>query len=163
MSHISLEFVRAQTRDGNADAAPILGIGTLEIVDAGVRFHGRRSRQTLATLAGVIVGFLGVMVAAVGLAEAGTEPRKKLAFVVGIVCGVVPGVGAYRLLHAHLRGPAVDVLVPWSALRVLETGIGRSTLRLVAPDLRGDVTAVATDAASAEMLAALSSDPRLSR
>jgi hypothetical protein len=155
MSRIGVQFVRARTNDGHAHAAPILGAGALEILDEGVRFRGRRTRETVATIVGVIVGVLGVIVAAFVLAEAGAEPRKKLAFAVGIACGVLPGVGAYGVLHAYLRGPAVDVLVPWSALRVLESGAGRYTLRLVAPALRGDVTAVASDAGSAAMLTAL--------
>jgi hypothetical protein len=95
------------------------------------------------------------------LVEAGAEPRKKLALAVGLVCGVLPGIGAYALLHARLRGPTVDVRVPWSALRVLEAGAGGYTLRLVAPDLRGDLIAVPSDAASARMLSALQGHPLL--
>lgn len=155
MSGIRVNFVRAHTHDSNAYAAPILGAGTLEIFDEGVRFRGRRTREMLATLVGVTVGVLGVLAAAFMLADADAQPRKKLALAVGIACGIFPGIGAYALLHAHLRGPTVDVLVPWSALRVLEIEAGRCTLRLVAPDLRGDVAAVASDAASAEMLSLL--------
>lgn len=155
MSRIRVEFVRASTKDANAYAAPILGLGSVEILDEGVRFRGRRTRQIVATLVGSLVGVLGVIVASIVLADVDSEPRKKLAFVIGIACGVLPGIGAYGVLHAYLRGPAVDVLVPWSALRVLETGSSRYTLRLVAPDLRGDVTAIASDPGSAAMLAAL--------
>jgi hypothetical protein len=155
MSRIAVHFTRAGTKDGNAHDAPLLGVGALEIRDDGVRFHGRRTRQTMATMIGVIVGIVGVIAAAVVLDEIGVEPRRKVAFAVGILCGLLPGVVAYGLLHAHLRGPAVEVLVPWSALRVLEAGDGRYTLRLVARDLRGDVTAVASDASSAAMLAGL--------
>ena len=161
MNRIGVHFCRARTKDGNAYAAPILGEGTLEILDEGVRFRGRRTRQTIATFAGVTVGMLGVLVAAFVLADADAEPRKKLALAVGLVCGVLPGIGTYTVLHALLRGPAVDVVVPWSALRVLEIDAGRYTLRLVAPELRGDVTAVASDAASAEMLSALNRRYRL--
>ncbi len=155
MSHVGVHFNRASTKDGNAYAAPILGAGSLEILDEGVRFRGRRTRQTLASLVGVAVGMMGALVAAFVLADADVEPRKKLALAVGLVCGVLPGIGVYTLLHAHLRGSAVDVLVPWSALRVLEANAGRYTLRLVAPELRGDVIAVPSDATSAEMLSVL--------
>jgi hypothetical protein len=160
MKRIGVNFCQARTKDGNAYAAPILGEGTLEILDEGVRFRGRRTRQTIATFAGVTVGILGVLVAAFLLADADAEPRKKVALAVGLACGVLPGIGVYAVLHALLRGPAVDVLVPWSALRVLGVDAGRYTLRLVAPDLRGDVTAVASDAAAAEMLSALNGQRR---
>ncbi|RYZ03360.1 MAG: hypothetical protein EOO73_28280 [Myxococcales bacterium] len=155
MSPVGVEFTRARTKDANAYAAPILGAGTLQILDEGVRFRARRTRSTFATLVGVTVGLFGVLVAAFVLAEAGAEPRKKLALLVGLACGVLPGIGVYALLHAHLRGPFADVLVPWSALRVLDADAAGYTLRLVAPDLRGDVIAVPSDAASAEVLSAL--------
>jgi hypothetical protein len=162
MSRIGVEFARASTKDGTAYAAPILGVGTVEIFDEGVRFRGRRTRQTAATLVGVVVGVLGVIFASFVLAEVDNEPRKKLAFAIGIACGVLPGIGTYGVLHAYLRGPAVDVLVPWSALRVVETGPDRCTLRLVGPELRGDVTAIASDPGSAAMLAALNRPEYLS-
>jgi hypothetical protein len=155
MSRIAVVFTRASIKDGNAHAAPLLGAGTLEILDEGVRFSGRRTRQTLAAIVGTTVGFLGVMIAAFALADADAEPRKKVALAIGLACGVLPGIGAYTLLHTHLRGPTVDVQVAWSALRMLRTDAGRYTLRLVAPELRGDVVATPTDPASAQMLSAL--------
>jgi hypothetical protein len=155
MSRIEVHFIRARTKDGNAYDAPLLGAGTLEILDDGVHFQGLRTRQTMATLVGVMVGIVGVIAAVIVLVEIDIEARRKLPFAVGIICGILPGIVAYRVLHTYLRGPAVDVLVPWSALRVLEAGEGRYTLRLVAQDLRGDVTVVASDARSAAMLVTL--------
>ncbi|MBV9845439.1 MAG: hypothetical protein JOZ47_10245 [Kutzneria sp.] len=159
---MNVTFIPARTAGSDSGAAPVLGLGSLERLDGGVRLRAHRTRATTAAVLGAAVGVAGALLAAVALTglEAAVPVLasypKKVGLIAGIGCGVLPGLLAYRLLRHRIRGPRVDVLVPWSAIRVLAEGTGRAVFRLAAFELRGDVTAIALDPESARALAVLS-------
>jgi hypothetical protein len=155
MAEVQVEFAASSSKGADA-APPILGPGAIEIMQEGVRFRGRRTQRTLAAVIGTVVGVVGVIGAAVALTALDIKALPtRLIFVIGMASGVLPGTLVYRLSAKRTSGAPVDVLVPWSALRALEVAPGRSTLRLVAPALRGDVDVLAKDPAAADVLASM--------
>jgi hypothetical protein len=80
------------------------------------------------------------------------QEARKFEIGAGVILGILPGMACYSLLTRFVRGPWVYVLVPWTDLRVLSAEADKITLRLGGPELRGDVTAVASDPASAHAL-----------
>jgi hypothetical protein len=138
--------------------APLLGAGAIELTGDGLRLRGTRARTTLPTAIGVVVGIVGVIAAAIVLVALDVSPDdlsggKKLAFVVGLVAGVLPGVAVYRLLSARMRGGTIDVVVPWPAVRVLaRPAPGAAIVRLSGFDVRGDIAITATAASGRSII-----------
>jgi hypothetical protein len=135
---------------------PVVGSGTFELRTDGIRITGREARTTLPIVVAIVVGVLGVIAAAIVLVSLDIEPDgkgfKKVAFMAGLIAGVLPATGVYRLLRARMHGRAIDAIVPWSAVRVLARTPGTAILRLSSYDLRGDVEVIASDRGSAQII-----------
>jgi hypothetical protein len=158
MQLINVRFRSAGTKDAQSKGAPVLGMGTLQPCAEGLRVQARRTRKVLNTVLSVVIGlvtlFFGVaLIDQLDLLDNFQEARK-FEMAAGLVLGLVPGLAGYSLLKRFVRGPRVDLLVAWSALRILSAETDKITLRLGSPELRGDVTAVASDPASAHAMQA---------
>ncbi len=106
----------------------------------------------LSVTIGLVTLFFGVaLIDQLDLLDSFQEARK-FEMAAGLVLGLVPGMVGYSLLTKFVRGPQVDLLVPWNALRVLSAESDKITLRLASPELRGDVLAVASDPTSVHAL-----------
>jgi hypothetical protein len=156
MQLINVKFRSAGTKDAESKGAPILGMGALQLSAEGLRVQARRTRKALNTILSIVIGlvtlFFGVaLIDQLDLLESFQDARK-FEMAAGLVLGLVPGMASYSLLARFVRGPRVDLLVPWTALRVLSAETDKITLRLGSPELRGDVLAVASDPASAESM-----------
>jgi len=156
VKRIDVSFWPANVKDAQAYDAPLLGAGAIEIRDDGVQFTGHATPRTAAAVAGTLVGVINVLAAAVVLAVLDVDASHiELAYVAGFGAGILPGFGVYWLLHRRVRGRVIDALVPYPALRVLTLDHDRATVRLVSPELRGDVVIVATRSEDAPTLRAL--------
>jgi len=93
-----------------------LGSGAL-LVWLDWRKHGRRP-QLLAIIAGVLVGVVGVVAAAIILSANDVKVDasgggKRLAKLVGFGAGIFPGIGVYYLVRRLTRrAPAADAGTP---------------------------------------------------
>lgn len=140
-----VEFARAQ------GAAPIVGPGWIEPTREGLRVRGTGAASIWPTLAGVLVGLVGVIAAAIVLVALDVDVghgSTKLPLLVGLVAGIGPGVAVHGALQKRMRGPAIDALIEWAGVRVLARMPGRVTLRLSSHELSGEVEVIAQDAAS---------------
>ncbi|MBX3160534.1 MAG: hypothetical protein KF773_31505 [Deltaproteobacteria bacterium] len=154
---VDVRFRSAPTSDAQSRSTPVIGAGTIEVGRDGLRVQGRRARRALAMTAAILVGLVGITAAAIGLVALGVEPDgrgiRKIAFLVGMAFGIAPAVWVYGLVRDHVRGRAVDAVVPWSAVAIVVRAPGRTTVRLSAPELRGDVVIEAAGPAAADELA----------
>lgn len=153
-----VDFASKEPASQDFPGAPVLGAGMLELRRDAVRIQAHQAPTMLPQFAGAIVGLLGITAVAIVLSALDVEPAGagmgKLLFVLGLAFGIAPGVLVYEQLRRRLRGGGVDVAVPWSAVRVLSRDGESATLRLVWPDLRGDVMVrPADDVARALVLA----------
>ncbi|MCE9579058.1 MAG: hypothetical protein K8W52_38400 [Deltaproteobacteria bacterium] len=144
-----MEFRRAQ------GPAPLVGAGSLEVRAEGLRLRGTGGASMWPTLAGVLVGVLGVIAAAIVLVSLDIElgnGSKKLALLVGMGAGIAPGVAVHGALQKRMRGASIDALIEWAGIRVLARAPGRVTLRLSSFDVGGDVEVIAHDPGAASIV-----------
>jgi hypothetical protein len=156
MQLITVKFRSADTRDRESKGAPILGMGSIQPQPEGLRVRARRTRKALNTIISIVLGlvtlFFGVaLMDQLDLLDSFQDARK-FEMAAGLVLGIVLGMVCYSLLNRFLRGPHVDLLVPWASLRVISAESDKIALRLSSPELRGDVMAVASDPASAQAM-----------
>ena len=140
MAHV--EFRRA------SGAAPLVGPGSLELTALGLRLRGTGGASMWPTLAGVLVGVVGVIAAAIVLVSLDIEVgngSKKLALLVGMAAGIAPGIAVHGALQKRVRGASIDALIAWAGVRVLARAPGRVTLRLSSFEVSGDVEVIALD------------------
>jgi hypothetical protein len=141
-------------------AAALAGSGAIAIEAGGLRVRGVRPASVAPMVTGALVGVVGVIVAAIAIDALGIRigTGRTFPLLVGMGTGIAPGWLVYRVLRERMRGQPIDLVVPWPAVRVVERSADRVVLRVAAVELRGDLNAVARDAASAELLATLPDD-----
>jgi hypothetical protein len=125
--------------------ADVIGAGSFDVRDDGVRIVGRRSRRRLAmalsAIAGVVLG-LAAIILVVAL-DWDKNLSGKGHFVIAFVFGIMPGLMLYQYLVERLRGGPVDVLVPWARLKIVDVEPTNRLLRFRfgTDDLAGDIHA----------------------
>ena len=131
------------------DTAPLLGVGNVEQGATGARLRGTRPPVRRALAVAVLVGAIAVSAAVFATPAFQADFILMIAFAAGFLVGPV----VYLLARRHLRRRPAEVLVRWSALRVVDRAApGRVTLRFSDRGLRGDVELVALDEASASIV-----------
>jgi hypothetical protein len=138
--------------------ADLIGSGTFEPVDDGVRIVGRRARRRLAIGVSAAIGVVCLLAAIIGLVSLGWDRdlSNKGHLAIAFVFGLLPGMIAYELLVDLLRGGPVDLLVPWDRLKVVEVEPTNRLLRFRfgTNDLAGDVHARLPKGADVQAIAA---------
>jgi len=142
--------------DKAAVHADVIGAGSFEVLEEGLRIRGRQGLRRLATGLAVVVALVGMIGTVVLLQAFDHEDflEGKGYALVAIVCGLFPGIIAHQYLVERLRGGPVDVVVPWSRLKVVEAAHGLIRLRFGIDELAGDIRARIPDAAQLQAVVA---------
>jgi hypothetical protein len=133
------------------------GPGTLEIDESGVRVIGKQGKKLIPVLVGSILGLVSLIAVIILIDSLGVRISGrgggKLAFLMGLIGGILPGYGIYALLIAKLPGTPVDQRIPWDKLKVTRATHERIEIHASVPGFTGHFMFVAADPASKAVLA----------
>lgn len=144
---------------GGQSDSPLLGKGSIEVSDSGLRVSGARARTALPMIIACAVGVMGVVAAAIVMAslDIKLEGRGsgKLGLLIGIFAGIAPGALVYDVLRKRMRSRRIDVTVPWSGVVLTSVGDEVVGVTITTDELRGSLQLAAQDDGAAAALAGL--------